>query len=104
MSYFIEIDDDIENIINNNTGLLLIDCFADWCVPCKTLMNQIDKQLTNPFVDIKLIKHDVTNDEQFKTKYSIKSVPTFILFEDDCMIGKTSTSNLQQLLQWIKQQ
>jgi len=103
MSYIKEIDTDIIDVINNNNGFLLIDCYADWCNPCKQLLQMIDSQLSNPFPEnVQLLKVEISEQTHFKSQFSIKSVPTFLLFEDDILLSSINTSNLNTLLTWVK--
>ena len=67
-------------IINQETPVL-VDFKADWCAPCK-MMSPILKQVKQNFKDqIKIIKIDIDQTPSVAQKYSVRGVPTLILFK-----------------------
>jgi len=101
MSYINNFDGDVEELIKNNEGYLLIDCYAHWCGPCKQFLNMLDNQITNPFPsNLNMIKVEISELESFKAKFNIRSVPTFLLFEDDILIATITSNNLSTIVAW----
>ncbi len=67
-------------IINQKVPVL-VDFKADWCAPCK-MMSPILKQVKQNFKDqIKIIKIDIDQTPSVAQKYSVRGVPTLILFK-----------------------
>lgn len=61
---------------------VLVDFFADWCGPCKT-MSPILKEVKDALGDtVSIIKINVDTNQELSSKYQVKGVPTFILFKN----------------------
>jgi thioredoxin 1 len=72
------------DIINGDT-LVLVDFFAEWCGPCKT-MSPILKDFASQMGDrVRVIKIDVDKSPSTAQTYRVQGVPTLILFKN----GKT---------------
>ncbi|HJZ19060.1 MAG TPA: thioredoxin [Candidatus Nanoarchaeia archaeon] len=64
------------------SGLVLIDFYADWCMPC-VMMAPILDELSEKFRGkIKFGKINVEDNHEISRKYSIVSIPNFILFKE----------------------
>lgn len=86
--------------VNVPGKLVLVDFMAEWCGPCKALAPVLDTLIKGNNVD--LVKVDVDDDAELADGFSIRSVPTLILFKDgkevDRVMGLTPRAKLQELL------
>ena len=70
--------------------LVLIDFFATWCGPCKTLA-PILKQVKDSLGErITILKIDVDKNQQLSNKYQVRGVPTMILFQEGKQLWRQS--------------
>jgi thioredoxin 1 len=61
---------------------VLVDFWAEWCMPCK-MLGPIVKQIAEEHSDkIKVGKVDVDQAGEVATKFGIVSIPTLIIFKD----------------------
>lgn len=78
------------NDIINSEQLTLVDFFATWCGPCKT-MHPVLEQLKGEMGDgIRIIKVDVDRNEGVAQQYRVQSVPTLMLFKGGQMLWRQS--------------
>ena len=77
----IEISDLTAETNINKHPVFVLDCFAEWCGPCK-MMNPIIKKLAAELKDkVVFGKLDVDTQSQTADKYEVKAVPTLLIFQ-----------------------
>lgn len=75
-------------------GVVLIDFFAEWCMPC-TMMAPVIEEVREEFGGkVKIGKVNISENEALAERYGVSSIPTFIIFKDgkivDQFLGMTS--------------
>lgn len=74
----------------NKEQPVLVDFFAEWCGPCKT-MSPILKEVKDALGDkISIIKIDVDKNQSLAAKYQVKGVPTLILYKSGKQVWRQS--------------
>jgi thioredoxin 1 len=58
---------------------VLVDFYSDNCAPCKAMTPVIAK-LANKYDGVKFLRLDVDSNRDMLAKYSVTSIPTFIVF------------------------
>ncbi|WP_396171563.1 thioredoxin [Flavobacterium sp.] len=70
--------------------IVLIDFFATWCGPCKTLAPILKHVKDNLGERITIIKIDVDKNQQLASQYQVRGVPTIILFQNGKQLWRES--------------
>ena len=55
--------------------MLVVDCYATWCGPCKKLTPVLE-ELNNELDDVTFVKVNVGESDEFADLYQITSIPT----------------------------
>ena len=61
---------------------VLVDFWADWCMPCKALSPTIDELATEYDGRVKIGKVNTDANMSLSAQYGISAIPTVILFQD----------------------
>jgi len=69
---------------------VLVDFFADWCAPCKT-MSPILKEVKESLGDkIKVLKVDVDKNQRLASALNIQGIPTLVLYKNKQILWRQS--------------
>jgi len=69
---------------------VLVDFFADWCGPCKT-MSPILKEVKDSLGDkIKVLKVDVDKNQRLATALNVQGIPTLLLYKNSQILWRQS--------------
>lgn len=69
-------------------GTVLVDFFAEWCMPC-LMMAPVVEELSEEFKGkIKFGKVNVDENSKLAQKFEVTSIPTFVVLKDGNKIGQ----------------
>ena len=84
-------------------GIVMIDFFADWCMPCLTMSPIID-ELSEKFKGkMKFGKVNVGDNQEIAKKFNVSSIPNFVILKDgevvEQFVGSRSEQEFEEKLE-----
>lgn len=73
-------DSNFETEVLNSAEPVLVDFWAEWCMPCRMLAPTIDKIAKDYVGKVKVGKVDTDANRDISMKYGISAIPTVLLF------------------------
>ena len=87
-----------QEIINNN--LILVDFWAEWCGPCKS-MHPIFTRMAKKYKQVRFARVNVDDAQDIAMKYGVQSIPTFIMFKNgenvNTMVGAVGEPGIHMI-------
>ena len=63
------------------SGIALVDFYADWCEPCK-MMSPIVDEIADERTDVTVAKVNVDESSELASRFGVVSSPTLIIFKN----------------------
>lgn len=102
-SLLVELDNNFNDFIKN--GIVVVDFYADWCMPCKVLKPTLEKVAQNFAGIAKIGKLNTDNFGKIAQECSISALPTLIFFKNgiqvDKLVGLKSESEIANAIEKI---
>lgn len=74
-------DQDLERVVKESEVPVLVDFYADWCGPCKTMAPLLDELARERAGEVLVAKLDTDRSPAMAIRYQIRGIPTLIAFE-----------------------
>ena len=82
---------------------VIVDFWATWCGPCKTLGPQLEKAVREAKGAVRMVKVDVDQNQDLAQQMRIQSIPAVYAFKDgrpvDGFVGAVTESQVKQFVQ-----
>ena len=90
-----------EEILKSSTPAL-VDFWAAWCGPCRTVGPVVEELAGEYTGKVKIAKLNVDDNKQTPSKYGVRGIPTLMLFRNgqvvDQIVGAVPKSKIKELL------
>ena len=81
---------------------VLVDCYADWCGPCKMMAPLVEKMSELFEGKLKVCKINVDDNEEAIAPFRVMSIPTFLFFKNgelvSTKVGGMDPGTFQQVI------
>ncbi len=96
-------DSDFDAVVLRASGPVLVDFWAEWCGPCKMIAPFLDDLASEMEGRLTVAKVNVDDNPQTARKYSVRGIPTMILFKGG-QVAATKMGALpkSKLKEWVE--
>lgn len=91
----------LEQLIESEERLIVLDCYAEWCGPCKRLAPFIENLETAYNNSIVVLKADVDECDDIAAKFGVQSLPTILFFKHGRLIDQNIGASQEAISQKI---
>ena len=95
-------DKSFDQDVKASSQPVLVDFWADWCMPCKMIAPIVEELADEYEGRINFGKMDIDNNPQIPAEFGIRSIPTLLIFKDgiavDQIVGAVPKGTLQKRL------
>ena len=97
-------DDSFEPEVLKSEVPVLVDYWAEWCGPCKSIAPILEEVAKEYGGRLKVAKINVDDNQQVPARFGIRGIPTLIVFRKGEEIARQSGAmDHPNLVRWIKQ-
>ena len=90
-----------KNEIEEYSGLIVIDLYADWCAPCRLLSPVLD-ELEAEMPSVKFGKINVDSEPELAAIFKVQSIPMLAVVKDntflDLSVGLVPKETIRELI------
>lgn len=95
-------DTEFDKEVLKADGLVVVDFWAEWCQPCQAMSPLIDEVATEMSDKLKVVKVNIEDSPEAPTKYSVRGIPTLMVFKDGQVVDtRVGGMNKDQLNEWL---
>ena len=95
-------NDTFKNAVLEQTKLVLVDFWAEWCGPCKQIAPTLEELAEKYSENLSVCKVDVDANRELALQYNVRSIPSLMVFKNgemvDSLIGAVSLEELEDLV------
>ncbi len=92
-------NEEFGEVIDNSHKVVVVDFFAEWCMPC-VMLGPVIEDLAEEIKEVKFVKVNVDDNQELAGKYNISSIPCLIIFKDgeevDRIIGGQPSNVIEE--------
>ena len=79
--------EDFEREVEGAAGRIVVDFYADWCVPCHHVAPALEELSVKLNGRVRFVKVNIDDSPQVAERYGVFSIPTIMLFEAGAVVA-----------------
>jgi thioredoxin 1 len=95
-------DSNFEELVKSPTPVL-IDFWAEWCMPCKRIAPTVDQLATDYAGRLTVAKMNVDDNPEVPMRFGIRGIPTLMLFKAgnmvDTIVGAVDKDTIRKMVE-----
>ena len=81
-------DADFDEEVLSSRMAVLVDCWAPWCAPCRSVAPILDELARKYSGSMKIAKLNVDENPTVASRYVVRSIPTLLLFKEGKLVDR----------------
>jgi thioredoxin 2 len=95
-------DADYEAVVEKSSVPVLVDLWAPWCGPCRTVSPALEQLATERAGGLKLVKVNVDKAPQISQRFEVQAVPTLLITKDGKVLARRAgAAPVAALRMWV---
>jgi thioredoxin 1 len=83
---------------------VVVDFWAEWCGPCKQIGPVLEELSSEMDGQIKVVKVDVDNNQQWASQLGVRGIPALFIFKDgEVVSNRAGAAPKAALKSWIEE-
>ena len=92
---------ELEQKIENGEKII-VDFFAEWCLPCKMMKPVFEKVASSNDTDVQMYTMNIDDNREVAMKYGVRSIPTIKVFNKgnviDTKVGVLQENTIKEIV------
>ena len=95
-------DDNFSHDVLQSSKPVLVDFWAEWCGPCKTIAPALEEIAGEMAAELTIAKLNIDDNPKTPQQFGVRGIPTLMLFKDgELAATKIGALPKTQLKDWI---
>ena len=95
-------DDNFSDDVLQSSKPVLVDFWAEWCGPCKTIAPALEEITGEMAAELTIAKLNIDDNPKTPQQFGVRGIPTLMLFKDgELAATKIGALPKTQLKDWI---